>query len=54
VTDGTLMLLAQPRTLGHVFNPVSFWLAHDRDGASGGDLGGVEHLRRPAFLPLRP
>jgi DUF1365 family protein len=27
------MLLAQPRTLGHVFNPVSFWLAHDRDGA---------------------
>jgi DUF1365 family protein len=24
VTDGTLMLLAQPRTLGHVFNPVSF------------------------------
>ncbi|MGP1356119.1 DUF1365 domain-containing protein [Roseicyclus sp.] len=33
VTDGTLMLLAQPRTLGHVFNPVSFWLAHDREGA---------------------
>jgi DUF1365 family protein len=30
VTDGTLMLLAQPRTLGHVFNPVSFWLAHDK------------------------
>lgn len=23
------MLLAQPRFLGHVFNPVSFWLAHD-------------------------
>jgi DUF1365 family protein len=23
------MLLAQPRMLGHVFNPVSFWLAHD-------------------------
>jgi len=33
VTDGKLMLLAQPRTMGHVFNPVSFWLAHDRDGA---------------------
>jgi hypothetical protein len=24
-----LMLLAQPRMLGHVFNPVSFWLAYD-------------------------
>lgn len=24
-----LMLLAQPRLLGHVFNPVSFWLAYD-------------------------
>ncbi|MDG4650474.1 DUF1365 domain-containing protein [Roseibacterium sp. SDUM158017] len=32
VTGGTLVLLAQPRTLGHVFNPVSFWLAHDPDG----------------------
>jgi DUF1365 family protein len=27
--QGRLMLLAQPRFLGHVFNPVSFWLAHD-------------------------
>lgn len=26
---GRLLLLAQPRVLGHVFNPVSFWLAHD-------------------------
>lgn len=30
VTDGKLMLLAQPRVLGHVFNPVSFWLVFDR------------------------
>ncbi len=30
-TAGRLMLLAQPRMLGHVFNPVSFWLCHDRD-----------------------
>ncbi len=30
--DGPLLLLAQPRVLGHVFNPVSFWLAHARDG----------------------
>lgn len=34
--DGPLMLLAQPRLLGHVFNPVSFWLAYD-----GADLRAV-------------
>lgn len=26
-------LLAQPRVLGHVFNPVSFWLCRDQNGA---------------------
>lgn len=26
-------LLAQPRVLGHVFNPVSFWLCRDKEGA---------------------
>lgn len=26
------LLLAQPRVLGHVFNPVSFWLCHDQGG----------------------
>lgn len=31
--DGRMLLLAQPRVLGHVFNPVSFWLAHDTSGA---------------------
>jgi len=30
---GRIDLLAQPRVLGHVFNPVSFWLIHDADGA---------------------
>ena len=29
---GRLDLLAQPRVLGHVFNPVSFWLCHDFAG----------------------
>lgn len=29
---GRIDLLAQPRVLGHVFNPVSFWLCHDVDG----------------------
>jgi hypothetical protein len=28
---GRVLLLAQPRILGHVFNPVSFWLCHDAD-----------------------
>lgn len=27
-----VLLLAQPRLLGHVFNPVSFWLAYDPFG----------------------
>lgn len=30
---GRIELLAQPRILGHVFNPVSFWLVHDVAGA---------------------
>jgi len=28
---GKIELLAQPRVLGHVFNPVSFWLCHDEE-----------------------
>ncbi|WP_370207973.1 DUF1365 domain-containing protein [Pararhodobacter marinus] len=30
---GRIELLAQPRVLGHVFNPVCFWLCHDLQGA---------------------
>jgi len=30
--DGDIWLQAFPRVLGYVFNPVSFWLCHDRDG----------------------
>lgn len=30
--DARIDLLAQPRVLGHVFNPVSFWLCHDAAG----------------------
>jgi len=30
---GRILLLTQPRVLGHVFNPVSFWLCHDAAGA---------------------
>lgn len=31
--DGEVMLQTFPRVLGYVFNPVSFWYCHDRDGA---------------------
>jgi DUF1365 family protein len=30
--DGEIVLHAFPRMLGYVFNPVSFWVCHDRDG----------------------
>lgn len=33
ITDcARIALLAQPRVLGHVFNPVSFWLCYNPDG----------------------
>ena len=31
VASGRILLLAQPRVLGHVFNPVSFWLIEDAE-----------------------
>ncbi len=31
--DGAVWLQTFPRILGYAFNPVSFWLCHDRDGA---------------------
>jgi len=30
--DGDITLYTLPRALGHVFNPVSFWTCHDRQG----------------------
>jgi uncharacterized protein len=33
IFSGRVLLLAQPRLLGHVFNPVSFWLAFDEADA---------------------
>jgi DUF1365 family protein len=30
---GRILLLAQPRVLGYVFNPVSFWLVHGLEGS---------------------
>jgi DUF1365 family protein len=31
--DGEIVLYAFPRMLGYVFNPVSFWVCHDKAGA---------------------
>lgn len=31
--DGEVVLQTFPRVLGYVFNPVSFWYCHDREGA---------------------
>ncbi len=31
-SDGEIVLQTFPRLLGFVFNPVSFWFCHDRDG----------------------
>jgi len=30
--DGEVRLMTLPRMFGYAFNPVSFWLCHDRDG----------------------
>lgn len=30
---GEIILVTMPRVLGYVFNPVSFWLCHDRGGS---------------------
>ena len=30
--DGEIVLVCMPRVMGYVFNPVSFWLCHDRAG----------------------
>ena len=56
-----IQLLAQPRVLGHVFNPVSFWLCHDGAGvlrvvvAEVSNTYGDRHsylCHRPDLAPL--
>lgn len=57
-----LLLLTQPRVLGHAFNPVSFWLLH-RDGALVAAIAEVNNTfgdrhsyvcAKPDFAPIRP
>lgn len=54
--DGPLRLLAQPRVLGGVFNPVSFWLAHDRAGALRAVIAEVNNTfgDRHSYLCVHP
>ncbi|MHA6346742.1 DUF1365 domain-containing protein [Roseivivax sp. CAU 1761] len=53
---GPLLLLAQPRVLGHVFNPVSFWLAHDGEGRLVAVIAEVTNTYgdRHSYLCARP
>lgn len=60
--DGEIVLQAFPRVLGYVFNPISLWFCHDRDGALvallaevNNTFGGHHHylLHNPDRAPLR-
>jgi len=61
--DGEIWLQTFPRVLGYAFNPVSFWLCHDRAGALRAVLAEVnntfgEHhnylLAHPSGRPIVP
>lgn len=60
--DGEIILQCFPRVLGYVFNPVSFWLCHNRAGQLlavlaevSNTFGGRHHylLHHPDGRPLR-
>lgn len=53
--DGEIVLQTFPRVLGYVFNPVSFWLCHDREGALRAVLADVSNTfgERHAYLLAR-
>ncbi len=63
VQPHTLLLLTQPRTFGHVFNPVSFWFCFDEDEllyavvAEVTNTYGTRHCylcHNPNFAPIQP
>ena len=53
---GRLMLLAQPRVLGHVFNPVSFWFAYNDDDQMIAAIAEVTNTYgdRHSYLCVKP
>jgi DUF1365 family protein len=61
--DGEVTLVTLPRVLGFGFNPVSFWLCHDRGGALSAVLAEVNNTfgerhcylcRKPDGTPIGP
>jgi len=56
ITDGAVYLLTQPRVLGHVFNPVSFWLCHDAQGGLRTVIAEVNNTYgdRHSYLCVKP
>lgn len=54
--NGPLLLMAQPRMLGHVFNPVSFWLAHSDRGDIVAVIAEVSNTfgDRHSYLCVKP
>jgi DUF1365 family protein len=60
--DGEIILQTFPRLFGYVFNPVSFWFCHDREGALIAVLAEVNNtfggthaylLHNPGGAPLK-
>lgn len=56
-------ILAQPRVMGHVFNPVSFWLIYNADNAFCAAIAEVTNTygdrhsylcHKPGFAPITP
>jgi DUF1365 family protein len=54
--DGEVTLVTLPRVLGFGFNPVSFWLCHDREGALAAVLAEVNNTfgERHCYLCRAP
>jgi len=54
--DGEVLLVTLPRILGYVFNPVSFWLCHDRTGAVRAVVAEVNNTfgERHSYLCVHP
>ena len=54
--DGEVILQTFPRVLGYAFNPVSFWLCHDREGLLRAVLAEVSNTfgEHHAYLLSKP
>ena len=54
--DGEITLVCMPRILGYVFNPVSFWICHDRQGNIRAVICEVHNTfgERHSYLCARP